>query len=118
MTYFITSIILALGVGFFVMQKITALKLKYNTKRREIFSLFIQEEWDSLMVSCLVLAIWNIFLYIIAENEIKMPHWFDTWGVYSIPLILGYAGQRLAYKAFTTIEGVLEKKIEQIKDKQ
>lgn len=116
MDYIITSLLLVLGVCFFVMQKVSALKRKYSEIGfTKIWGLFFSEEWDSLMVSTLVLIVWNIFLTVCEMNQIKFPVWFDYYGIYALALVLGYAGQRLAYKYLTTIEGILEKKAEQLK---
>jgi hypothetical protein len=92
------------------------LKNKYNSlSKKEIFTEFFKAEWDSLMVSGLVLITWNAFLFICQMNEFKFHDWFDMWGMYGLALVLGYSGQRLAYKALTTVEGVLDKKIEGLK---
>lgn len=111
----ITSALLILGVAYFVMSQVGKLKKKYNSLgRAEIFAAFFKSDWDSLIVSMLVLFTWNIFLFICYKNEIVFHPWFDEWGMYAISLVLGWGGQRLAYKALTTVEAVLDKKIDNI----
>lgn len=116
MDYFLTSLILLVGVGYFIINEVSKLKVKYPAlSKSQIFSAFFSEEWDSLIWSGLVLISWNIFLYVCEYNQIKFAPWFDKYGMYVLPLILGWGGQRIAYKSLTTVEGVLDKKIDQLK---
>ena len=97
------------------MQKIAALKNKFKELGfKTIWNTFFKEEWDSLIISFLVLGVSLISLYIIDLNNIVLPHWTDMWGIYAIFLVLGYSGQRLAYKYLTTAEKALDRKIEEI----
>lgn len=118
MDYLLTSFGFILCVALFVMREISKLKDNYKElSKGEIFSAFFKEEWDSLIVSGIVLICWNLFLFICQYNEIKFYPWFDKVGMYAISAALGFAGQFLAYKALSTVVGLLDQKMNQIKQK-
>ena len=77
-----------------------------------IWGTFLKEEWDSLMISGLILITLNVFLYIKFYNGWIFPDWLENWGMYLFTLIMGYAGQRLAYKYLGTAEKALERRID------
>ena len=116
MDYLLTIVLFILGVCFHVMQKIMILKASFpQLKFRDIWNTFFKQEWDSLVVSGLVLCVAEIALFIAVNNKVTLPNWLDEWGMYLIPLVLGYSGQRIAYKYLQTAEAVLEKKVENLK---
>ena len=113
MLYSIISLLFFIGVAFHVMQKISSLKKEFDGKFsiKEVFVTFFEEEWDSLIVSVLVYAVMAIALYLIKHNDIVLPAWIDSWGIYSFSLVLGYSGQRIAYQYLATAETELNKRL-------
>lgn len=115
MDYVLISVVFVLGTAFHVMQKVMTLRKKFPTLGfGKIWGTFIGEEWDSLMVSTLLLAVVNLFLYIKFYNEWVFPAWLENWGLYTITLVVGYSGQRIAYRYLGTAEKVLEKRADSI----
>lgn len=113
MNYILIAIIFALGVGYHIMQKVISYKKQFPAlKRREIFATFFREEWDSLIVSGLVLSTMELAMFIIDKTNKTLPVWITNWGMWVLPLIMGYAGQRIAYKWLGTASEVLERKVE------
>lgn len=119
MEYLIVVILQLLGIGFHVMQKIISLGDK-NPKltSSDVFSAFLFEDWDTLMVSALVLAL-NIVAHYIIENYTSLC---DTKNfhiyAFGIAFVLGYAGQRIVYKYLGSAESFLNKKADVLKDKE
>jgi ABC-type Fe3+ transport system permease subunit len=117
MEYLLISLLFLLGTAFHVMQKIAVLKNKFSDLEfGTVWSTFFKEEWDSLIVSALVLGVVLITMYLINYNMVKLPDWVNDWGMYLISLILGYSGQRIAYKYLTTAEEALNKKVDGLKN--
>lgn len=120
MDYVLIFAIWLLGVGFDVMSKVAKLRKKFPDFK-QVFPLFFSEEWDSLIVSGLVLLLLELALFILRYNEVVLPAWIENWGMYAIGLVFSYSGQRIAYKYLGTSEGVLidwaEKKKQQIEGK-
>lgn len=116
MDYILTSILIILGVGFHVMQKIRILRTKFpEFSPKKIIATFFTEEWDSLIVSFLVWLVYELGIFIPTYNGVKFPFWWEMIGVYVAALVLGYCGQRVAYKYLGTAEEVLEKKADDLK---
>lgn len=117
MTYFLTTLLFLIGVGYHIMQVIQRLRRKFPEKRfREIFDTYFTEEWDSLIRSGLVWATYELGLFIIEKSEAVMPAWWEKWFVpYAMAVVLGYAGQRLAYKYLGTAEKVLAEQPDKLK---
>lgn len=107
---------MVLGIGYHIMQSVRRLRKRFpNLGMGDIFSTFFKEEWDSLFVSVLVLISYQMFIFIVRYNGIPMPAWWDKYlCAYWLALVLGYAGQRLAYKYLSTAEKVLEQKSDEI----
>lgn len=117
MDYFLTTVLMIIGIALHVMSKISALRKRFpELSPKTVLDTFFKEEWDSLIVSGLVLVLAEIILYTTVSNGVKFAPWFDMYGMYGMAVLWGYAGQRLAYKFLSTGESVLEKKAEQIKD--
>lgn len=117
MDYILTTILIVLGVGFHIMQKIRTLRLKFpEFVPKRILGTFFMEEWDSLIVSFICWIVFELAIYITIRNGVQIPAWFDNWGMYVLALVWGYAGQRIAYKYLGTAEEVLNKKADQLKD--
>jgi hypothetical protein len=110
------------GIGFHVVQKIIALDKQYPEKTmKEIKSLFFENEWSSLMASILVLfthlfAHGAIDYYMPGRGEVIVPIPFINVNVpfgllgVGLALILGYGGQRIAYKYLGKYEQYLSDK--------
>jgi hypothetical protein len=115
MIYLLTTVVFILGVLLHVMIKVTGYKKAFPTLSfGAIWATFLKEEWDSLIVSLIVLIIVEVTIYIINYVGIVVPEWMN-WGIYVIALVMGYQGQRLAYKFLNTAVDALEKKAEAIK---
>jgi len=116
MDYIFCTAALLVGIFLHIMQKINKLRNKFpQLNFKTIWSTFFQEEWDSLMVSFVIIIAYNLFLYIAFFNQIKFLPWFDKWGMYALALVLGYGGQRIAYKYLTTVEEKLIKDADKLK---
>jgi hypothetical protein len=115
--YILTNALFISGVFLFILSVISKLKIKFPAyDKKEIVKTFYSEEWDSLLVSGVVLLIWNISLALIDVNKIILPLWYEKWGEFAFALVLGYCGQRLAYSVLSTAEGVLQKKVDQLQN--
>ena len=122
MEYIIIFTLQLLGIAFHVVQKVNTLDKQYPEKSiKEIYSLFFENEWSSLSVSALVLFADLFFHFIIdqyfpAVREISMtvplinvtmPYLAVS---FIIAIVLGYGGQRLAYKYLGKAEQYLSDK--------
>lgn len=111
MIHFLTTVLFCLGVGYHVMQIVMKLRKQFpQFGFGQIFSTFFNQEWDSLLRSLLVLLTLQMALVITHFANVALPQWLEGWGLYCISLVLGYAGQRIAYKYLGTAADVLEKK--------
>ena len=112
MIYFLTIIAFLLGVLFHVMVKVMGYKRQFsNLTFKTIWGTFFKEEWDSLMVSAIVLGVVQLSIFIINYYSIAIPDWLQ-WGIHPIALLMGYQGQRIAYKFLNTASDALERKAE------
>lgn len=127
MEYFLIIVLQLLGIGFHVMQKIITLGDKNPGKtRREILQIFGAEDWDTLIVSALVLftdltfhlAI-NYYTPALMNTSFAFP-WLGGFTIsyllvsFILAFFLGYAGQRIAYKYLGSAEKFLNKKAEKL----
>lgn len=104
------------GVLLHIMQKIAALRKEFpQFKPRAVVGTFFAEEWDSLIVSGILLGVYQLGLFICVWKHIAYPQWFVTWGMYVGAIVLGYGGQVIAYKALNTACQVLEQRAERLK---
>ena len=112
MEYLLIFTLQLLGIGFHVMQKIISLGDKHVEKNRsQIFSAFLYEDWDTLVVSTLIIILHLVSHYIV-ENYTKIDE-INNYHLYSfgLALLLGYAGQRIIYKYLGSAEEFLNKKV-------
>jgi hypothetical protein len=115
MIYILTIALFISGVMLNVMEKVRGLRDKFpQLEFGDVWKTFFKQEWDSLMVSAIVLGTCQVMIFVSRTNHWKYPLWLEGWGIYLMAIVLGYAGQRLAYKYLKTSEGVLEKKIENL----
>lgn len=111
--YILISVLFVLGTAFHVMQKVMTFRKNFPTLGfGQIWGTFIKNEWDSLLISLLILITIDIFLFIKIYNQWVFPAWLENWGVYLIALVVGYSGQRIAYKYLGTAEKILEKRVD------
>ncbi len=112
MIYFLTSVSLLFGVMFHVMVKVMGYKKQFPTLSfGNIWGTFFKEEWDSLMVSAIIYGVTELSIFIINYQQINIPEWLQ-WGIFPLSLLMGYQGQRIAYKFLNTASDALEKKAE------
>jgi len=118
MDYVIILILQLLGIAFHVMQKVISIGDKYDDKTpASVFRVFISEDWDTLIVSALVVIL-NIVAHYILINYAP-PLAFVAWEYFMLSsfgaaLFLGYAGQRVIYKYFGTTEKFIDNQINKI----
>ena len=118
MDYFFLFALWFLGTGFHVMQKIITLRKSFPTLSfGVVWSTFFNQEWDSLIVSVLVISVYELVIFIFNYNSFGFYQWFDDWGMYCLALVLGYGGQMLAYKYLNTAVDELNKKVDKMQDK-
>ena len=114
MIYILIVILQLLGISFHVMQKVVTLGDKFPEKTvRQIFLTFWQEDWDTLMISGLILLLDVVAHFVIFDFlHIPLPpEWYWQIGPFVIALVMGYAGQRLIYKWFGSAEQFLDKQV-------
>lgn len=122
MEYIIIFTLQLLGIAFHVVQKVNTLDKQYPEKSiKEIYSLFFENEWSSLSVSALVLFADLFFHFIIDQYfpavremaitvpviNLTMPYLAVS---FIVAFVLGYGGQRLAYKYLGKAEQYLSDK--------
>jgi hypothetical protein len=113
MVYLLILILQTIGVGFHVMQKVISIGTSNPEKHKnEILGIFFQEDWDTLLVSLLILALDEVAHYVITHYAVSLSayQYFDLISM-GVALILGYAGQNLIYKWLGTAESFLDKKV-------
>jgi hypothetical protein len=117
MEYILTTLLIFLGVAFNVMQKIKSLRKKFPAFGfRSIWGTFVTEEWDSIAISFVVWLCFELAIFSSHYYHLPLPKWMDNWGKFGVPLLVGYVGQRIAYKLLGTSAAVLEKKAEALVD--
>ena len=113
MEYLIIIVLELLGIGFAVMETVSKLNDEYKETWLQILGRYIQQDWDTLIRSFLVLLL-NLIAHYIVENYTDLflnDTYYQLIG-FALALILGYAGQRLIYKYFGKAEKFLEKKVD------
>jgi hypothetical protein len=114
MEYILIAIFEIIGVGLHVAQKIALFRKAHpQHKFKEVFEGFWAEDWNTLLVSALVLFL-NLFGHYAVINyapgDFTSHPWYDM-GSFGLALVLGYGGQRLIYKYLGTAENFLDKKV-------
>lgn len=111
--YILMTIAYSLGAWFSALQKIMGIRTR-NPKAsiNEVKNTYLEEEWNTILAvgACWVVDI--LAWYIIRMNHIKIPLWFEQWGVYAFNLLAGWCLHRLIFKLLGTTEKAVEKKIE------
>lgn len=114
MEYILIFILECSGISLSVVQKITILDKKYTDfNKKQIFAVFMDEDWTTLIGSVIVLFL-NLVAHFIVENYTTLEKSIENYDLYSfgLALVLGYAGQRLIYKWLGTAADALDKKVE------
>lgn len=126
MEYLIICAFQFLGVGFHAGQKIAALDKQFPTiKNWDIVKTFVDQDWNTLLISVLVLAL-NLLVHFClqhyAADVFKIQFSFTVFNVLiTLPIILfwyvisfgaGYMGQRIIYKGLGTTEKFLGDKLD------
>jgi hypothetical protein len=113
MEYVLIFIFEILGISLNVMQNVIKIGDNHPTmNKKDIFAEIWNQDWDTLIVSLIIIVI-NLFvhyvLYYIDAPVIKIEYYF----LYSvvIALLVGYSGQRLAYKLLGSAEKAIDKKV-------
>jgi len=122
MEYFLIFILQLFGIGFHVVQKVKQLDVEHpEANVKQIFGIFVEQDWATLFGSGLVMFFHLTTHYIINTYA---PHMRDAkinLGIFVIPYImasfvaafgLGYFGQRIIYKFFGKAESYLGDKID------
>jgi hypothetical protein len=115
MEYILIFLLELAGIGLHVMQKIIGIGNRHPGKKRpEIIGIFWDEDWDTLIVSAIVLFINLIAHFIVAEYATYLTEWeyYDLFS-FGLALVLGYAGQRVIYNYLGTAEKYLNQQVEQ-----
>lgn len=122
MEYLIIFVLQLLGIGFHVVQKVNVLDKQHPEQTaKQIYAMFFENEWSSLSISVLVLVanllshgIIDHYFPAVRETTIKIPltelELPYLAASFIVALVLGYAGQRLAYKYLGKAEQYLSKK--------
>lgn len=111
--YLLILALYGLGAYFSALQKIIGIRTR-NPKATmiEVRKTYLEEEWNTILsvMGCLVLV--ELAWYIIHMNNVKVPAWIHTWGIYAISLLAGWCLHRLIFKFLGTTEKAVERKIE------
>jgi hypothetical protein len=117
MEYLIITTMQIIGISLSFIFKIKALDTKFpDFTKKQIFAVFWDEDWTTLLGSVIVLALNLVVHFIMAQYT---PHIFElvwltipymVWS-FGIALILGWGGQRLIYNWLGSAEKALDKKV-------
>lgn len=97
------------------MQKIIIIGDKNPAMRKnEVIGAFLSEDWDTLFVSALIVALDLLIHFVVDEyyHFIFAEHQWYIAASFGIALVFGYAGQRMIYKYLGSAERYLDKKVE------
>lgn len=124
MEYALIIILQFLGIGFSVMQKVSALSDKYpNETRKGIIDMFFKEDWDTLFCSALVLIgnltchfIIDLYFPSVRDSGVSIPGTSIVIPYLGASFLaafgFGYFGQRIIYKVLGTAEKKISEKIQ------
>jgi uncharacterized membrane protein len=113
MEYLLIIALQVIGIALHIMQKIGELDDKHPDKPlSEIRVIFWREDYNTVIVSGLVLFL-NLIVHFIIASYSTLPT-IDHYHLYAFgtAFVLGYAGQRLIYRYLGTAEKYLGKKVE------
>lgn len=115
MEYLIIIAFQVLGIGFHVMQKIIKLgDERKSLTKKEIVDTFFSEDWDTLIVSVLIICGHLLTHYVIDEYTPSFRNDVNFYVLYAFgaAFMLGYLGQRMVYKWLGTAENKLDKMVQ------
>lgn len=119
MDYALIIVLQFIGIGFHVMQKVISLGTQFPQDGPSVvFRAFLKEDWDTLMVSGLVVLL-NVVTHYILETYAPGVTQIENYALYSfgVAFVLGYAGQRIVYKYLGTAEKLLDKKADDLNNR-
>jgi hypothetical protein len=97
-----------LGIGFHVMEKISALRKKHIDARPEqILRIYLFEDWNTIIVSFMFLLMSVALMYFKIHALLKIPDQWSDLFYFCFFLVGGYGGQRIVYKYLGTAESKL-----------
>lgn len=111
--YLLILALYSLGAWFSALQKVMGIRQRNPLATlNEVKKTYLQEEWNTIMAVVGCLALVEIAWFIIHKNEVKIPTWVHSWGVYAMSLLAGWCLHRLIFKFLGTTEKAVEKKID------
>lgn len=123
MEYFIIFICELLGIGFQILDVVRTYDKQFPAyTKKQIFGVFWEEDWTTLLGSALVL-VFNFVAHYVVDTNFPDVHNWSLWGIpyivlaYIMAMVLGFAGQFIVNKWLGTAKQVLIKKSEEIEAK-
>ena len=100
-----------IGVIFHVMLKVRQLRIKFpDLSPGKVWGTFLFQEWDSLIVSGLVIMTMVFIVHLGGVKYLGIGEDWATLITFVGMIVIGYSGQRIAYKYLNTAEKVLSDK--------
>ncbi|WP_430897612.1 MULTISPECIES: hypothetical protein [unclassified Paraflavitalea] len=111
------SLLFIIGMLLYIMFVVRDIRKKFpDFGFRQVFGIFLKQDWDTLIVSGLVMILSLLGIVIIQHYKIKLPIWFDSWGKYVFILVSGFAGHWLIYSFLGTSAKWIQRNIDKIED--
>lgn len=117
MDYIVITLLQLFGICLSALQKVMKLDEKSpDDTLSDVFSLFWKQDKITVIISALVLGL-NLLVHFIVDYYNAPVAKMENYHIYAfgIALLMGYAGQRLIYKALGKAEGIVNKRIEDTK---
>jgi len=114
MEYVLVFALEIIGISLHVMQKVAAFDKAFPEKTvNQIFKTFWQEDWNTVIISIIILCL-NLIVHFVINEYAPALTLIPYYLLYAFggALLLGYAGQRLVYKYLGTAEKFLDKKVD------
>lgn len=119
MEYFIIFVVYLCFAGLQIMATIGDLHKKHPALSiGDIWKLYKQEEWNTLIVSGILLIMLLLCRVIVVYYNHEFTGWLASiWARIGVVAFTAFAGHYLIYKALGTVAKVVESKIENIPTK-
>lgn len=114
MEYLIIIAFQLCGISLHIMQKVITLGSNYEDHSwKQVFGAFFKEDWDTLLVSGIVLCVNLLVQFVINNYAMDIIYQNPNFHLYMFgaAFVIGYAGQRLVYKYLGSAEKFLDKKV-------
>lgn len=109
--YFFMGIGGGIGVFLHIMIKIKGLRAKFpEFTPNKIAATFFFQEWDSVIVSLVVISACMIMAHLGGVKYFGIAEDWTALVTFLFMIVIGYSGQRIAYKYLKTAEKVLSDK--------